>query len=535
MALLNFANKYSEVSDKLKLTASDNGDFIKVYYTGDGHIITHGVDYIPWGNGTIPINKLPIGNINQISDQYLWNSQTINQKINDSFVANSAMRFKGTIGLVSGSTTKFTINGEEATFPSSSAQVGDTYRVVNKGTYAGQLCEVGDLLICITAGTADVAATWTVAQTNINGYITHKVNNVAYTVYSNDTTPFTIFAPTTGGTVGQLLVSNGTDKTPEWKNPASITVGTASTANKVKGVLSVKGAGLQMSASYNGSTNVTISLLAATTTSLGGVKIDDGGTGKKPSISVDADGRIYITAQNIKNILGYDPIGINSWRNVKVNGTEILSTSTTTDALDLASGAGVDVHYDAENKRVVFNANTSYTSKGQNYKVQVDADTSGLYVNVPWTNTTYGVVSKNANGLAPQVINTNKTSIGQSFYLLASSDGQATPSWYKLPSNAFVNTWRTIQVNGESIGNNVLNLINGTNVTITNTNGTVAINSTWRTIKIGGTSIGNKTLNFMPTGDIYVKTGDQNTETDEFDVGFGLAWYNVSTGKYEYE
>nr|DAR48555.1 MAG TPA: hypothetical protein [Bacteriophage sp.] len=64
MALLNFANKYSEVSDKLKLTASDNGDFIKVYYTGDGHIITHGVDYIPWGNGKIPINKLPIGNIN---------------------------------------------------------------------------------------------------------------------------------------------------------------------------------------------------------------------------------------------------------------------------------------------------------------------------------------------------------------------------------------------------------------------------------------------------------------------------------------
>ena len=73
---------------------------------------------------------------------------------------------------------------------------------INKGTYAGQLCEVGDLLICITAGTADVAATWTVAQTNINGYIKHKVNNVAYTVYSNDTTPFTIYAPITGGTTG---------------------------------------------------------------------------------------------------------------------------------------------------------------------------------------------------------------------------------------------------------------------------------------------------------------------------------------------
>ena len=60
--------------------------------------------------------------------------------------------------------------------------------------------------------------------------------------------------------------------------------------------------------------------------------------------------------------------------------------------------------------------------------------------------------------------------------------------------------------------------------------------NTWRTIKVGGVSIGNKTLNFMPTGDIYVKTADQDsTSTDDFDIGFGLAWYNVSTGKYEYE
>jgi len=54
--------------------------------------------------------------------------------------------------------------------------------------------------------------------------------------------------------------------------------------------------------------------------------------------------------------------------------------------------------------------------------------------------------------------------------LLASTDGQATPSWYRLPTNAFVNTWRTI--------------------------------------KVGGASIGTQTLNFVPTGDIYVKTSD---------------------------
>lgn len=55
------------------------------------------------------------------------------------------------------------------------------------------------------------------------------------------------------------------------------------------------------------------------------------------------------------------------------------------------------------------------------------------------TNTTYSVVSSSANGLAPKVINTNTASIDTAYYLLASSDGSATPSWYKLPANAFAN------------------------------------------------------------------------------------------------
>jgi hypothetical protein len=47
------------------------------------------------------------------------------------------MRFKGTMGLASDSTNKYTINGAEATFPSASAVVGDTYRITSPGTYAG--------------------------------------------------------------------------------------------------------------------------------------------------------------------------------------------------------------------------------------------------------------------------------------------------------------------------------------------------------------------------------------------------------------
>lgn len=444
MALLNFATSYNDVADKLKLAQSETGDYIKLYFTKDGHIISHGVDYIPWGTGIIPIDKLPVDNT-VADNKHLWDSKTIQDKINQSFVTNDAMRFKGTIGLTSNN--NYIINGTEAEFPSKTATVGDTYRVVTTGRYAGVQCEVGDLLICITADPTGENTAWTVAQTNINGQIYHTINGVQKGFYSNDTDTFSIFAPTTAGALGQILTSKGGNSAPIWTNQSEIIAGGLTDAAKK-------------------------ALFTTLTYTNDVLTVTIGGTTKTATIR----GR----------------------RAVDVNSTEVLSTSDST-ALKFINGSGVSFIWDSRNKNLSVNANTNFNTDlvNKNYAIKVDSNQQ-LYVNVPWANTTYGVVSKDANGLAPQLINTNKTFIGQSFYLLASSDGQATPSWYKLPSNAFVNTWRTI--------------------------------------KVGGTSIGNKTLNFIPTGDIYVKTADQDsTSADDFDIGFGLAWYNVSTGKYEYE
>ena len=160
MALLNFATSYNDVADKLKLAQSETGDYIKLYFTKDGHIISHGVDYIPWGTGIIPINKLPVDNT-VADNKHLWDSATIQDKINKSFAANDAMRFKGTIGLTS--VNNYTINGVASEFPSKTATVGDTYRVVTAGNYAGIKCEVGDLLICIKADPTGNTTDWTVA------------------------------------------------------------------------------------------------------------------------------------------------------------------------------------------------------------------------------------------------------------------------------------------------------------------------------------------------------------------------------------
>ena len=444
MALLNFATSYNDVADKLKLSPSETGDYIKLYFTKDGHIITHGVDYIPWGTGIIPIDKLPVDNT-VADDKHLWDSLTIQNKINQSFVANDAMRFKGTIGLTSAN--NYIINGAEAEFPSKTAEVGDTYRVVTAGRYAGVQCEVGDLLICIIADSTGKNTAWTVAQTNINGQIYHTINGVQKGFYSNDTDTFSIFAPTTAGALGQVLTSRGGNSAPIWTNQSEITAGgLTDTAKKA--------------------------LFTALTYTNDILTVTIGGTTKTATIH----GR----------------------RAVNVNSTEVLAISDST-ALKFVNGSGVSFIWDSKNKNLSVNANTNFSTDlvNKNYAVKVDSNQQ-LYVNVPWSGTTYNVVSKDANGLAPQLISTNKEFITQNFYLLASTDGQATPSWYRLSSNAFENTWRTI--------------------------------------KVDGVSIGNKTLNFMPTGDIYVKTADQDsTSADDFDIGFGLAWYNVSTGKYEYE
>lgn len=496
MALLNFITQYKDVIKYKDLTASSpslegsqENDYVKLIFTKDGHIITHGTDYIPWGNGTIPIDRLPIADSKNPDNKHLWDSATINQKINDSYVLNSAMRFKGTIGLNptyngTSDTNKYLVNDVKSDIPS--AQVGDTYRVTKSGNYEGFQCEAGDLLMCITASGTNKAAEWTVAQTNINGTVDFVINGKVHKIYSNDTSGLTMFAPVSAGTLGNVLVSGGTSSAPTWANPANLTVGTA---NKVSNSLS-NGAGI-IAFSYNGSSAKKIALAPATATTIGGVIVD--AAGDKATISVDANGKISLTATNVRNALGYDPVGVNNWRPVHIDGEEFQGGATNTGNLSIKHGLGITITKDTKTHDITFRANTNYTTSGKNYKVEADSSTGGLYVNVPWSNTTYGIVDSKNNGLAPKVINTNTALINNAFYLLASPNGTAAPSWYKLPANALSNTWRDI--------------------------------------KIGNNSIGNKTLNIDASGDIYVaKTETNNMVT----IDFGISWYNLDTNEYEH-
>ena len=503
MAILNFAKTYEEVSDRLTLPESDSGEYVQLIFTKDGHIISHGVDYTPIfaagkkglvpgssgkkteflrGNGQwleVTTTDLPIAS--SIAEAIsggkttttILNTQQIIDYVSNSLAANDAMRYKGTISYSNGKYTTHTVDGEDIEGFPDPCQVGDTYRVIVSGTYAGQTCEAGDLITCIKDGGGDSSNNtqyWTAIQTNINGQIKHTVNGTAIYTYSNSSNTFNIYAPTTGGTQGQILSSNGSSA-PTWINQSaiiagniidsakkalltsvslsatgivSVTVGgtTKSSsaasgtwainitgyANRVANALSA-GAGLAMGTSgetYNGSSARTIQLVPATNSTIGGVIIDRDSDNK--TITVDSTGNIHLTQANIINALGYTP-----------------------------GNAATQMLYST----VLTNSATSTSSQNS-------------------ANPFYNLVSTQGS---------NKTIAG---------------------SLRFVGSGHT---------------------SISGSGSTITISSTWRDVTIGGTSIGSKILNFIPTGDIYVKTDSNNDNIQ--DISFGLSWYNISTGKYE--
>ena len=482
MALLNFSKTYENIKNKIG-TAGYLQD-TDLLFTRDGHIVTHGVDYIPWGNGTIPTEKLPIATANDTpSDNTLWTSLTIQNKINNSFIANEAMRFKGSISIEDNS---YKINNEptpDGTLPK--GEVGDTYRVSSVGSYGGNDCEVGDLLICYKSGAAKGDDRWTVVQTNINGYSTFQVNGTPYSLYTTDsTTSFNIYAPTSAGSAaGQILLWDGDEAV--WADRSALNIG--------KSLTTSNGSGLKIGTDniYNGSADKTISLLQATTGSIGGVIIDSDGlqlngkptevtddraTVNGATISISPEGVIYLTQKNIINALGYAPEGMgavkSTWRPIKVNGKDFLDSNAAGASLNIGSeNSTIAITKSTNNSgKVSFDVNLGYdtendTSTSELKRVAVKAgegtNLCRLYVEIP----EYAVVSNEINGLAPQIITNETDKITPNYYILASKEGTSA-SWYKLDINE-INTWRPISISGVDLENRPLKIVGTDNIVFT--------------------------------------------------------------------
>jgi len=117
----------------------------------------------------------------------------------NAFTANDAMVFKGVLG---------TESGMVETLPTTHSQ-GWTYKVGTAGTYAGQVCEVGDTIYCVTDGTAANNAHWVILQTNVDGIVIGPATSTADHIAT-----FT-------GTTGKVIKDSG------------FTIGTSVPANAV--------------------------------------------------------------------------------------------------------------------------------------------------------------------------------------------------------------------------------------------------------------------------------------------------------------
>ena len=91
------------------------------------------------------------------------------------------------------------------------------------------------------------------------------------------------------------------------------------------------------------------------------------------------------------------------------------------------------------------------------------------------------------------------------------------------------NTWRDIKINNVSIGSHTLDLRNGSNTTLTNTNGVVTINSTWRPVVDNLTSDSTTSSLSAKQGKILKVLIDGKSNLDHNHDGRYVRYYVVTT------
>ena len=634
MALLNYTSEYSKISQYLN-AANGSSDWLRIFVSpeasGGGHFITHGIDfsanYAAGKRGLVPSNtasdltktffrgdgwksfwNLADETASAIGDTaaqklaakeaYLQSTiasvYDIKQWIQQSFAANDAMRFKGTISVDSSDKiTHNTLGTSVSGFPTS-CEVGDTYKVTGttNRTLANQNVNSGDMLICIKDGSGSTINTseyWTVVQSNVENLITYNLNGTAFYLYSSEGRNISLYAPTTAGTSGQVLISGGSGKSPTWVNANTLVV---AQAGKVTNALS-KGSGLSFKAqgvetsSYNGSVAVTIALLPATSSTIGGVIID-GGTNSEaykastntngtayPTISANSTGEIYLSKQNIINALGFTPEGsskgvtkvivgsaatsntnttavtANPYINIVANDNSILgsyriSGSGKISVNSTANSAALTVSLGVADSSNYGGIKIGYTTSGKNYAVQLSDGKA--FVNVPWIS---DIFTSSANGLTPAASDANKsTAVTSATYLLG-----ADAKWHKLPASAFQSDRRIVQLGGTTVigasSGNALNIIAGKHVNISAEQsssaytGKLTFDAIWRDIQvhlISGSTIGssvstigdNDPLVFDNSESVFM-LGEQVTSgsTKKTVIKSYITWYNMDTKEYE--
>ena len=270
------------------------------------------------GTPTAPTADASVNNTQIATTAYV--TTAINNVLN----ASNAMVFKGTIGE----------NGSVTSLPTSH-QVGDVYVVSTAGSYAGQNCEVGDMIVCTITGTASKNSDWTVVQSNINGAVTGPSSSVDSHVAIFDGSTGKIVKDS-GFTIGKSVPANAVFTDTVYTHPSYTAKTGVPTANQTP--------------SFGGKFTVTQPVSDAT----GHIVEMNSRTVTIPNTIASASANGLMTSADktkLDTIAEGAEVNQNAFNKVTVGSTTIEADSKT-DTLTIIAGNNVTLTPDATNDKI---------------------------------------------------------------------------------------------------------------------------------------------------------------------------------------
>ena len=284
----------------------------------------------------------------------------VQTEINNKIAASDAMIYKGTIG-----STGATITSLPA-----SHKTGWTYKVITAGTYAGQKCEIGDMIICLTDGSTATDSHWTVVQANIDGVVTGPSSAVDKRVAIFNGTTGKLIADS-GFTIGKSVPSNAVFTDTTYNVATSSSNGLMSSSDKAKLDGITASADPNQNAFSNitiGSTTISADNPTDTLTIVAGSNVSLSTSGN--TVTISSTNTTYGLASTSSNGL---------LRQLNGNTSQFMRG-------DGNWGTPINTTYSQATSSTLGLVKIGFPESGQNYPVELNSS-GQMFVNVPWTDT----------------------------------------------------------------------------------------------------------------------------------------------------